>query len=423
MKPKLVTHENGLQSLFVRDTNTQSVTIMVLVRIGSRYESKAKSGLAHFVEHTIFKGTQKRPSSKQIGMEIELLGGLSNAFTSYDYTGYYIKVPKYNFAKAFEILADMVRNSMFSEVEIEKERGVIIEEIRMYEDLPKSKVASVFAANMFKGNMLGEDIAGSVDSVTSLKRNDFLEFVKTNYNGGNILLSLSGNFEEMEANKLISDYYSDLPKGKGSSFNKAKRYNLRSTQIHHKKQLEQTHIVMGGFGYERKTEKKFGLKIGNSILSYGFGSKLFQVIRDELGLAYYVGSSHDSFEEIGTFDVSMGVANSKKEEAVNAVLEQLLQLKQGKFTDDELLRAKNFLIGALTSELETSDEIASWYGLQQLLQHEIILLDDYIKSIAAISRDDVVEAWAPMLKPENMLFVSLGNEKLDVSRLKLELLA
>ncbi|MFQ5492598.1 MAG: M16 family metallopeptidase [Candidatus Dojkabacteria bacterium] len=408
MRIEKKTLKNNLRALLVHDVNSPSVTILALVGIGSRYENKNASGLAHFVEHTIFKGTSKRPTSRKIGMDIELLGGTSNAFTSYDYTGYYIKVPKHNAMQAFEILTDMVKNSLFAETEIEKERGVISEEIRMYEDIPRAKIRQIFNSTLFRDNPLGRDIAGSIKSVAGLKRETFLEFVEENYTGENLLLSLGGGFDITEVESFINDNYGDLSAGKKATFEKMSRVKLKKKVKFTTKKLEQTHIVMGGFGYQRNFEKRFAYQVGNAMLSSGFGSRLFQVLRDELGLAYYVSSAISSFADIGRFTISMGVDNSKAVKAINAVINELNNLKSGNFSGEELKRAKNFLIGSLTTQLETSDDVASWYGLMALLKEEFLTSDEIIKKIAKVSQDEVIEVWREVLNNDNLLITGLG---------------
>jgi len=181
------TFSNKLRSLVIHDIDSLSVSILLLVRVGSRFENEETSGIAHFVEHTIFKGTKKRPKTKQIAMEVEQLGATMNAFTSYDYTGYYIKVPKEKFAGAFEVLADMFLNSTFKQEEIEKERGVILEEKNMYDDQPMEKVGEVFASHLFKGHPLGREIVGTKKSIKNIKRSDFLDFISEFYGGQNNL--------------------------------------------------------------------------------------------------------------------------------------------------------------------------------------------------------------------------------------------
>ncbi len=412
-------YKNGLRNLNVLTQDTQAVTIMFLIAVGSRYENKDEKGLAHFVEHTIFKGTKKRPSSKQIGMEIESLGGSSNAFTSYDYTGYYIKVPAVNFLSSFEILSDMFKNSLFSAKEIEKERGVIIEEIRMYEDRPTSKVAQVWFQNFFQDNNLGENITGKIENIKTIKQSQFFEFINKHYYAENVLLVISGNVDEGQINKGIEKFCMDIPSYKQKSKDEVNKSNFekfefqetekRKKNIEIEKQVEQAHIVLGGKGIKRDDESRFAFQVANAILASGFGSRLFQVIRDELGLAYYIYSKISAFEETGVFTIGLGVDKGRVDKAIEAVKEQLKQIKETNFTKKEFERAKNYLLGNLVTELETSDDIASFYGMQELLQTKQYSLQETKEKILHVSLEDISEITNQVFNEENYYTAILRN--------------
>ncbi len=400
--------KNSLGSLLIHNPDSPSVTVMVMVSVGSRHETDKMAGIAHFVEHTIFKGTKKRPTSKQIGMEIELLGGNSNAFTSNDYTGYYIKVPSGKQQQALEILSDMVKNSLFVTAEIEKERRVIIEEIKMYEDMARSKVGDIFMHDVYLKHPMSREITGSVESLNGLNRQDLENFVRDNYTGSNMLISIAGNLERPTMEKLVEDSFGSLPTGLKAPFKKVTQHSLGGKINFTNKKLEQTHLVFGGFGYPRKNDKRYAYQVGNAILSYGFGSRLFQVLRDELGLAYYVDSSIPAYSDHGLFKIAMGVDSKRVGVAVNAALKQLSCLKTGDFSDEEFERARNFLIGSLITQLETSEDLGSWFGSQKLLRDELVSGEETIKRITNVTREEVLATWSPLLKPGNLHFTILG---------------
>jgi predicted Zn-dependent peptidase len=381
---------------------------MVMVSVGSRHETDKIAGIAHFVEHTIFKGTSKRPTSKQIGMEIELLGGNSNAFTSNDYTGYYIKAPAGKQKEALEILSDMLKNSLFAKAEIEKERRVIIEEIKMYEDIARSKVDDIFMHDVYRSHPMAREITGSVASLNGLNREDLEDFVKQNYTGSNMLISIAGNLELETMEKLVEEYFGKLPQGIKAPFEKVSKHALSGKVNFVNKKLEQTHLIFGGFGYPRKNDKRYAYQVGNAILSYGFGSRLFQVLRDELGLAYYVDSGIPAFSDHGLFKIAMGVDSKRVGIAVNSALKELSSLKTGDFSKQEFERAKNFLIGSLITQLETSEDLGSWFGSQKLLRDELVTGEETIKRITKVTKDEVLAAWAPLLTPQNLHFSLLG---------------
>lgn len=406
--------DNGLKILSVPDDNAPSATIMVLVATGSRFEDETNLGIAHFIEHTIFKGSQTRPTSKQVAMEIEMLGGNSNAFTGYEYTGYYIKVPKHNILNAVEILGDIVLNPLFPEEELEKEKGVVIEEIRMYEDIPMEKIQQHFREQLFAKHPLGRDIAGTVESVSKLDRGKIMDFVQQFYNSSNMLIVVSGNYQEDQLRSKLEETFASVEVGNPANSVKAEPRKLTQPAMIHPAQTEQTHIVMGGFAPEKSSAIKHQLKIGNALLGYGFGSLLFQKIREEMGAAYYVNASVSGYKDIGNYEIRMGVENTKADAAIRAAIEQLLVIAEGGFDQQELERAKNYFIGILTTHLETSDEVAQWYGLNLLLEGEIQTAEQIITKINAFEKDDIVQAWQQLITKDNLQINLLGqNVKLD----------
>jgi predicted Zn-dependent peptidase len=399
-------YENGLRSLSVLTQDTQAVTIMFLVKAGARDELTHERGLAHFVEHTIFKGTEKRPTSKQIGMEIESLGGSSNAFTSYEYTGYYIKTPSINFAQSFDVLADIFKNSIFAPEEVEKERSVIIEEIRMYEDRPTSKVAQEWQRNFFVDNSLGEEITGSIEQVSSIQREQFFEFLKNHYYGENTLVVVAGNVEQQQVEDMIRQYCLDLPSRTPDKQSGFSEFNFspdkrREKQISLNKQVEQSHLMLGGLAVDRSDPERFAFQVANTILGNGFGSRLFQVIRDELALAYYVYSRATSFEDTGIFQIGLGVTPGREGEALSAVKAQLKAITDGNFTKEELVRAKNFLLGNLVTDLETSEDVATFYGMQELLQEEKLTIEQIKERIMDVGLEDINSVSTKYFTEEN----------------------
>ncbi len=383
---------NGLKTILVPIQTSQSVTLMFLARVGSRYEETKSNGLAHFVEHMFFKGSKRYPSSKEVGMAIEKIGGTSNAFTSFDNTAYFIKIPKENVISALDILSDMIKNGRFDEEEMEREKGVIIEEIRMYEDRPMSKASSLWDKYFFGDNGLGRSIAGEISTVSEFKQQAFIDFVKRYYTANNSLFIATGDIDTNALTQEIELRFQDLPKGELNRFELLEPKKQEARVSVFTKDVEQTHIVLGGYGIKRDHPQKYSIELSNAILSEGFGSRLFQVIREELGLAYYVYSSFDEFEELGVFKIGLGVENSKVELAVEAVVKELKHLIAGDFDEEELERARNYLVGKLVTNMEQTDDYALWYGLQELLDSKHDSLVDAKRKILSISKEDIVKA-------------------------------
>ena len=419
MKHTTKTLPNGLRTVSIEDKDSLSVTILILVNTGSRFEKAEEAGIAHFVEHTIFKGTKKRQDVHKIGMEVELLGAKMNAFTSFDYTGYYIKCPKENFEKAFEVLSDMFLNSLFRDKDINKERGVILEEMRMYEDQPMEKIHSVFAEMLYGKHPLGRDIIGTEDTVGSVKQKAFKDFIGKFYNAKNIVVSVAGGVKEAEVTSQVEKYFSDVETGEENrvleEFSTSETPQVKISNV--QKPISQSHFIIGGFVPGRvDKDRKYILKVANTLLGRGFGSKLFQEIREKHGLAYYVYSSIDRFEEIGYFKVAMGVENTKKQIAVDGVLKQLEAMKNGDFSKDELDRAKNYMIGGLSLDLESTDQVALWYGSQLLLEKSLVEIEKVKNLIQNVNKDTIVSVCGEIFNPANIFLAGVTpHKKLEIN--------
>ncbi|MBD3280886.1 hypothetical protein GF389_05185 [Candidatus Dojkabacteria bacterium] len=405
------TFPNGLRTLTIEDKDSLSTTILFLVNTGSRFESNDEAGIAHFVEHTIFKGTKKRPDVYQIGMEVESLGAKMNAFTSYDYTGYYIKCPKESFKQAFEILSDMFQNSLFMQSDIDKERGVILEEMRMYEDQPMDKVHSVFSELLYGEHPLGRDIIGREETIKSIMADDFKTFLGKYYNVKNTVISVAGGITHQEVSNQIEKHFGNFAKGTENKvdkeFSRDRRKKERLQNL--RKPISQSHLILGGFAPSRKEKKKkYIVKVANTLLGRGFSSRLFQEIRERLGLAYYVYSQINKFEEIADFRIAMGVENSNVQNAVDGVIEQLEKVKHGRFSDVELTRAKNYLIGGLSLDLEATNQLASWYGMQFLKENEIVPVEEVKNLIKKVNKDTIVSVCEEIFDHENLYLASVS---------------
>ena len=403
--------KNGTECLTILDNDCPSVTTTILVRTGSRYENKSNSGIAHLIEHMTFKGTKQRKTSRDIANDIELLGGHMNAFTGHEYTGFYLKAPKQNFNMVLEVLADIFKNSIIPQVELNKEKRVIIEEIKMYEDIPMEKVQDLYLGKLFSNHPLGQNIAGSEKSLKSILREDCLDFIDKYFTKQNIVIVVAGGFCEEEIVNNLDKHFTENDKvNHPSIYEKALIRKLNNKYYKVNKNIEQSHIVSGGFLGPRNTTTRLPILIGNIILSGGFGSKLFQKIREDLGLAYYINLNVHQFTDIGFYSINMGVDHTKKQFAIEEVNKVIKQFLNGNITSTELKRAKNYLIGNLSTNLETSEELANWYGIRYLLDKDVILLDSFIKEIENIKIDDILNEWSKYFNKENTLTMVLGKK-------------
>ena len=405
---------NGLPISVINDTSIQSVTIMLLVGSGSRHEIPKFSGTAHFLEHMFFKGTKNYPSSNELAMAMEMLGGLSNAFTSYDYTGYYIKVPLKNFSKAVELLADIIINPIFRDAEFEKERGVIEEEIRMYDDLPYEKVKDEFNTTLFPNHPLGRNIAGTMQSLKEISINTLENFKSHKYYPGNMHLVIAGDLEEKGAVSTAEKYFAHVVDSriekKAETITVEGIAKINTNHLHIKKKTEQSHVVIGGYSYERNHTLEYPLKVGMTILSEGFGSRLFQKLREKFGIAYYISGAVVCYEDIGKYYIRAGIANNSTQKGVNEIIKSYKDLAEGEFSLRELERAKNYQISSILDNVETGEDKAGWYGISKILKKKHKTPLEQISEIENISKSDVINSWQGIISDSNILVAIISDK-------------
>ncbi len=363
--------KNGLRVITVPMKDNPTVTVLVLVEAGSKYEEKKVNGISHFLEHMCFKGTVKRPKAIDISKELDALGSQYNAITAQEYTGYYAKSDAKHFRKIFNIISDIYLNSTFPEAEIEKEKGVIIEEINMYEDLPNQHVQDLIMKLLYGDQPAGWNIAGEKKNILRMKREDFLNYKKQHYLPESTILVVAGFVTEKEVMEEAKRVFGKL--SRGSKKNKAKvREDQKKPAVLLKfKKTDQTHFVLGVRTYGLLDKKNAVLTVLGGVLGGGMSSRLFQKLREEMGVGYYVRAYNDAYTDHGFFQVSAGVDNKRIEEVIKAVLDECNKLKTHRISEEELSKVKEYLIGNMKLSLESSDDIANFHGGQELLKREI----------------------------------------------------
>jgi len=405
----LIKSKNGLRLLTVFDKDSPSCEIGVYFKVGSRYDPINKSGLAHILEHMNFQGTTKRKNNRNIVLEIENLGASIDAFTSYEYTGYTIKSPKNNITKSLDVMFDMISNSVFENRKLEKEKNVIIEEIKMYEDIPLEKAREALQEALFKGNNLGKNIAGDKKDLSRINVEDLYEFRKAAYTESNLLLTLSGCFND-QIKKILLDKVEKLAGKKGAkyaSFQPNQEVPKRVVNYH--RNILQSNVNIGYYGVGENYKYNYAIQLGNIILSGGMGSILYQKVREDMRLVYYINSSHSSFNEVGSFQVEFGVDPSKTEKAIQAVYNCLENFADGKVRKSDFIRARNYYLGIAVTQLENAMDIASWNVNKLLYQDKFVeTKEDILKSIENIELSNVVEIWKQILKNKSSIVVNVG---------------
>lgn len=411
MNHKKTIIRNGLRVITIPMRETQTVTVMIMIGVGSRFESEEEAGLSHFIEHMFFKGTKKRPNTLIISEELESIGGEFNAFTSKDKTMYYAKTDAKHIATALDVIADMYLNSKMEKKEIEREKGTIIQEINMYEDMPARSVEDVFEGMLYPKNSLGREIAGSKKTVSSFERKDFIKYMKKFYTANDTVVAVSGNFDEKKILGNIKKYFSAMPKGKKIKISEVKELQKKPQVKIKFKKTDQTHLVLGTRTYKREHKDRYVLSLLSIILGGGMSSRLFIEIRERRGLAYYVKTGIEAYEDVGYISTSAGVEHKNLEEAVQIILKEYKRISKEKVSEKELQKAKDFVKGRLVMGLESSDEVAMFFVSQEVSYGKIITLEERFKFIDKVSADDILRVAKDIFCEKNLNLAVIGPHK------------
>ncbi|HUC88775.1 MAG TPA: pitrilysin family protein [Candidatus Paceibacterota bacterium] len=388
-KPNKKTLKNGLRIVTVPMKDNPTVTVLVLVGTGSDYETKKINGISHFLEHMCFKGTIRRPNAQAISHELDALGCQYNAFTSHEMTGYYAKSDSKNFKKIFDVVSDIYLNSTFPESEIEKEKGVIIEEVNMYEDMPQHHVQDMFQEVLYGDQPAGWNIAGPKENIRAMSRGDFIKYKKAHYVAGSTVIVVAGSVSKSEIEKEVANHFGNIHTGKKENKSKTKDMQIKPNILLKHKVTDQTHFVLGVRTFSIFDKRNAIISVMSGILGAGMSSRLFIKLREEMGVAYYVRAYNEPSLDHGSFQISAGVNNARVKEVLSEILKECNMLAKELVSDKELNKVKSFLVGNMKLSLEATDDIASFYGAQELLRKEIKTLDDKIKQIKKVKAADI----------------------------------
>jgi len=411
LKAKKKVYKNGLRVVTVPMKDNPTVTVLVLVGTGSDYEPKEINGISHFLEHMCFKGTLKRPSVQVIAHELDSLGCQYNAFTGSEYTGYYAKGDSKNFKQMFDIVTDIYLNSTFPETEMEKEKGVIIEEINMYEDMPASHVQDLFTEVLYGDQPAGRSTLGTKENIYKMVRDNFVNYKKTHYVAENTVVIVSGNITSEEVYKEITKYFKNVPVSKSGKKPKTKDIQTQPEILIKFKETDQTHFVLGVRTFDVFDKRNTILSMLSGVLGAGMSSRLFTKLREEMGVAYYVRAYNQASLDHGFFQISAGVNNTRTEEVIKEIIKECNLLIKEKVSDRELDKVKSLIIGNMKMSLEATDDIANFYGGQELIKKEIKTLEDKIKEIKKVTPEDIQKMARIIFKTKNLNLAMIGPYK------------
>lgn len=406
---KKTTLKNGLRVISVRDKDSRAVTVLVLVATGSKYENKENNGISHLLEHLLFKGTKKRKTPIAVIEPLDRVGGVYNAFTSEECTGYWAKVESTKLDLALDTISDIYLNSVLDKNEVEKEKGVVIEEINMYNDHPASYVNVLWNKVLYGDQPAGWDIAGTKSIVSSLKRDELHNYMKSQYVASNTVVCIAGNIPSDKALiEKINKYFSKIITGDAFPKPEVIEKQDKPECLLLKKDTDQTHFCLGGRAYNVFDRRKYAQEVLAAILGGMMSSRLFVKIREELSLAYYVRTSEVSDTDTGCVVTQVGVDNNKVDKAISAIIEEYKKIAENGVPAKELQKAKDNIKGKTALALETSDALASFYGTQELLQKKILSPADIYKEIDKVSQRDIKAIAKDIFRPENINLAIIG---------------
>lgn len=381
--------KNGLTILKVPIRGAKSVLVDVFVKVGSRSEPPRINGVSHFLEHLFFKGSKRFPTAMDLSHSLDAIGAEYNANTGKEHTQYYIKAAGKHFRFIFETLSDVLQNPLFLEEEIERERGVIVEEINMYEDSPIQHVEDVAEEVMWPGQALGRNIAGSKKSVANIKRRDIVSYKETFYQPKNMILAVAGRFSEPLLKKLADKHWSALPSKSFPKWAGAVDSQKSPRAKVEKKATEQYHLSIGFRSFDHNHKDNAVQTVLAAILGGGMSSRLFTEIRERRGLAYYVRAGSSGYQDTGSFGIKAGIRTGALNEALSVIESELKKIKSEGVKKIELKKAKEYLKGGMTLSLESGDTLLAWYLGQTAFRDRILSPEDEFRLIDRVDGRDI----------------------------------
>jgi predicted Zn-dependent peptidase len=408
--------DNGIRILSWERPGVRSVSLGVWVENGSRHESPHQNGISHFIEHVLFKGTERRNATR-IAEEMDSVGGVLNAFTGKESTCYYAKVLDDNFPLAVDLLSDIFLHSIFDKEEIERERSVVLQEIAQAEDAPEEYLHDLFSLDYFGDHSLGRPICGDVTTVSGFQREDFLDFVRDRYLPGRVIIVAAGNLRHDDLVSKVGEDFSllkpssvtvepDLPHSNGGVFQ-------------HSKPLEQVHLCLGVAGVHQSHEQRYTAYLLNTLLGGGMSSRLFQEIREKRGKVYSVYSFLSSFRDAGYLGIYAGTQPDWAEEVVELILGEMRSIADGKITEEELTRGKSQLIGNTILGLESTDSWMSHIAKSEIYFNRGVSLEEISEGIRSVSIEQIVELGREIFQPGALALTLLGDLEKNTINLRL----
>ena len=408
MKFKKTTLPSGLRIITVPMKDALTATVLVMVEAGSNYESQAENGLSHFIEHMCFKGTASRPTSMAVHQELDGLGSQTNAFTGDEFTGYYAKAERKQWKHLLDIISDIYLHSTFPAAELEKERGVILQEIAMHEDEPRRHVWDVFLKLLYGDVPAGRPVIGPKENIKTFTRDMFEDYRSRHYVAAKTIIAVAGDVKESEVRKEIALRFKNIPKGKKLGKDKVVPKQSAPRLAIEMKDTDQMHLVMGFHSYPAKDKRNAALSVLCTILGGGFSSRLFHKLRDEMGVCYYIFSGNDRATDHGVATISAGIDPKRVKEVVSTILAECKRLADEPVTKAELDRTKDYIVGNMYLGLEGTDDLAERYVFQEIQRGELRTPQETEKRLRAVTAKDIQKVAKEIFKNSNLNLAVIG---------------
>lgn len=406
--------KNGLTILKVPARSAKSVLIDVFVKTGSRHEEERINGVSHFLEHLFFKGSARYPTALDLSHALDAIGAEYNANTGKEHTQYYIKAAKKHLSFIFEVISDMLHHPVFAREEIEREKGVIIEEINMYEDTPMRHVEDLLEELIWPGHPLGRNIAGTPKAITEMRRRDILKYVQTFYRPSNIILAINGNYDDRILNKLIEKHWSEkvFPKtGAVPLWKRARHEQIKPVYRIQPKKTEQYHLALGFRSYDQNHPNYVPQLVLATILGGGMSSRLFTEVREKRGLAYYVRASTTNYQDTGVFVIQAGVRLKAFTQAVHTIMLELKKIKTEAIGARELAKAKEYIKGTLTLSLEEPENLMGWHLEQAAFRKKTLSPEQFFSLVDKVTTERIQKVALDVFREKNLNLAVVGPPK------------
>jgi len=400
--------KNGLRLITVPMEGTKAVTVLVLFGTGSKYETREQNGLSHFLEHMFFKGTTKRPNTLAIAETLDRIGGQYNAFTSKEMTGYWAKAARPHLDLLLDWVSDILLNSKFDIKEIDRERGVIIEEVNMYQDMPSEYVGILWDELLYGDQPAGWPVIGTKKNIQGFNHEKFLNYFRNHYLANNAVVVVAGQLDHDDIKTKVDNYFGGLNQATAAIKKSVVEKQTQPQCLIHFKKTDQTHFCLGTRAYNLSHPDKYALSLLAIILGGNMSSRLFIKVRERLGLAYYVKTGVEMQTDIGYLVTQAGVDHQKAGKAISAILTEYQKIAKEPISEDELKKAKDCVSGHVILEMESSDAQASFHADQELLENKILTIEEQLGMIEKVAVADLSRVAQDIFQPAKLNLALIG---------------